>query len=407
MQAILEYLKSQIDGVVLGQVPDGSITSIKAPTLAKYADLLNDFVVSGSLPSTSTTLSTTIPEQIAYVMGQRVDKASEAHTFTASKDTYVDLGTNGAYTYVEVANAAAAPAITANSIRMFKIVTDASTITTVTDLRTLNPKINKNIEVATDPITALGLTTKQYVDWNTSVWLVNGFRNIPVSSVKKAFTDAQKHGFFSNLPAGNNTIYTVPAGKKAFFWQYPCVVHNPTAGAIVVYTHIVPSGGTPGTGDRIYKLSVAASDTGNSYAPPGLLNEGDSILLETDVAGLNAWIGVMEFDGANAPGYALKFLSNVGTAVTTVYTVPTGKSAMILDYPQVFNPTAAAITFTTYFVPSGGAAGSSNKFYSASIAAEATGTPNPIGSVILNAGDSVQVVGSAAGCNFWIPVLEF
>ena len=111
----------------------------------KFADIINDFVVSGTVPATSTTLTTTIPNQIAYVLGQRVDKASEDHTFTASKDTYIDLSNTG-YTYVEVANAAAAPAVTANSIRLFKVVTDASAITTVTDLRTLYIPLSKDIQ---------------------------------------------------------------------------------------------------------------------------------------------------------------------------------------------------------------------------------------------------------------------
>lgn len=132
--------------VINSKLSNGSVTSEKAPKLLTYSDLINDYVVSGNVPATSTTLTTTIPAQVAYVIGQRVNKASEDHTFTASTDTYIDLGTNGTYTYVEVANGAAAPAVTANSIRLFKIVTDASSITTVTDLRTLYAPINKEVQ---------------------------------------------------------------------------------------------------------------------------------------------------------------------------------------------------------------------------------------------------------------------
>lgn len=371
-----------------------------------YSDLFNDFAVSGLVPATSTDLTTTIPAQVAYVTGKRVDKTSESHTFTASTDTYIDLGMNGAYTYVEMANGALEPAITTNSIRLFKVVTDAVSITGVTDMRTTKPKLNKYVEATADPTTALGLATKQYVDNDSPTWLVNGYRNLP-SPVTTKFTGAQKHGFFSNMAAGNTTIYTVPAGKKAFFWQIPVAHHNPTAGAIVAYAHIVPSGGTAGTGNRIYKYSTPASGNSNMYLEPSVLDTGDFIVINTDVAGLNSWYNVMEFDEADTTGYRLEFLSNVGTTVTTVYTVPAGKKAMILDYPRVFNTTAAAITFTVYFVPSGGTAGSTNQFFTASVGAEAGSSPNPFGAVILNSGDSVQVVGSAAGCNFWLPVLEF
>lgn len=154
-----------INGTLKTEV-DSKISKAEAAKHLVIADMINDFAVSGNVPSTSTTLTTTIPEQIAYVLGQRVDKTSEDHTFTASTDTYIDLGTNGAYTYVEVANAAAEPAVTANSMRMFKVVTDASTITTVTDMRTTKPKLNKYTEVTADPTTALGVSSKQYVDTN-------------------------------------------------------------------------------------------------------------------------------------------------------------------------------------------------------------------------------------------------
>lgn len=53
-------------------------------------------------------------------------------TFTASKDTYVDVNpATGAYTYVPVANNATEPAITANCVRVAKIVTGASTVTNI------------------------------------------------------------------------------------------------------------------------------------------------------------------------------------------------------------------------------------------------------------------------------------
>ena len=49
-------------------------------------------------------------------------------TFTASKDTYIDVDENGAISYSEVANNAASPARADNAIRIAIVVTGASTI---------------------------------------------------------------------------------------------------------------------------------------------------------------------------------------------------------------------------------------------------------------------------------------
>ncbi len=56
--------------------------------------------------------------------------AVTARTFTASKDTYIDLSSAGAITYTEVSNNAASPALSANNIRIGIIVTGATTIAT-------------------------------------------------------------------------------------------------------------------------------------------------------------------------------------------------------------------------------------------------------------------------------------
>lgn len=110
------------------------------------ADILSDFVVSGLLgtdPGASLTM--TIPGGTAYVIEKRVVKSSAdadlTKTYTASKDTYVDISNAGAITYSEVANGAGAPAVAANSIRLQKVVTNGTEITGVTDLRVLIPKV--------------------------------------------------------------------------------------------------------------------------------------------------------------------------------------------------------------------------------------------------------------------------
>lgn len=104
------------------------------------ADVFSDFVVSGLLPAVPApaSLSMATPSGVAYVAGARVSKAAEAaRAYAASSDTYADLDNTGATTYTAVANGAAAPAVTANSIRLFRVVTSAASITAVNDLRAL------------------------------------------------------------------------------------------------------------------------------------------------------------------------------------------------------------------------------------------------------------------------------
>lgn len=64
-----------------------------------------------------------------YYSGTPVTVNSVAsHTFTASKDTYIDIDKNGNIAYQAVTNNAASPSITANSIRVAIVITGASAI---------------------------------------------------------------------------------------------------------------------------------------------------------------------------------------------------------------------------------------------------------------------------------------
>ena len=117
------------------------------------ADLISDYVVSGLLGTDpGASLIMTIPGGTAYVMGRRVAKSSAdadlTKTYTASKDTYVDISNAGVITYSEVANGAAAPAVAANSIRLEKVVTNATEITGITDLRQLALGLSKLLNLA-------------------------------------------------------------------------------------------------------------------------------------------------------------------------------------------------------------------------------------------------------------------
>lgn len=116
-----------------------------------------------------------------------------SYTFTASKDTYIDIDYNGNIYYQAVSNDAASPSITANSIRVAIVVTNGTTITFVnqgqTDTTTANfaPTVSNNkltvcdslgnLIYPTDPfrkILAYRQITSQFVTSSTTYVAITG-----------------------------------------------------------------------------------------------------------------------------------------------------------------------------------------------------------------------------------------
>lgn len=111
---------------------------IKSSTIARLADKgFQDFVGEGLVWSQKTGLIGKMTTGYAYINGELVGKSYLEYTFTATKDTYIDLplgskptSTND-LTITAVTNGAASPALAANSVRLAKVVTDGSGITSV------------------------------------------------------------------------------------------------------------------------------------------------------------------------------------------------------------------------------------------------------------------------------------
>lgn len=143
---------NEIAAVVNGNLDDTNIaslsgTKITAGTLpasasataanveTRFTDNLFDYVASGCVWSGDAYASTrnaSMTAGVAYIGGKRlVIAAITARSFTASKDTYIDLDTSGSTTYTEVTNNAASPALTSGYIRIGIIVTGASNIAAV------------------------------------------------------------------------------------------------------------------------------------------------------------------------------------------------------------------------------------------------------------------------------------
>lgn len=102
------------------------------------------FTQSGGLGLNAGSLTHTVPATVAFPKQTsssptklvRVSIASESHTYTANRDTYVYATSAGAFRYDEYANGAPTPSIPTDSTPLMKVVSGAATLT-VTDTRIL------------------------------------------------------------------------------------------------------------------------------------------------------------------------------------------------------------------------------------------------------------------------------
>lgn len=144
--------------IVNGNPHGVNASQVGAPTTAEHAqklttaDIVGDHVVSGFLASVPSpaSLTMTLTPGVAYVGGNRIAASPGFFAFAASSDTYVDQGPTGTRAYTPVANGAAAPALAANSLRLAKVVTNATQITSVVDLRVLKPTVKAHDHVEAD-----------------------------------------------------------------------------------------------------------------------------------------------------------------------------------------------------------------------------------------------------------------
>lgn len=110
----------------------------------REGDHFNAYTVTGHLPATSTApnLFSDISAGTSYIKSDagklfRQVTTATSHTYTASRDTWVDIDINGTFQFTEVSLGAAEPSVVADSLRLAKVVTDSDNITSVSDERTL------------------------------------------------------------------------------------------------------------------------------------------------------------------------------------------------------------------------------------------------------------------------------
>lgn len=111
---------------------DGSLKDTALDDFFKPDEIVGDFVASGGIVALSSGLTGSFTDIVYYINGLRHTKSEANKLYTASRDTYVDIGDDGTVDYNAVTNGAAAPTLAADHIRVAKVVTSGSAITSVT-----------------------------------------------------------------------------------------------------------------------------------------------------------------------------------------------------------------------------------------------------------------------------------
>lgn len=217
-------------------------------------------------------------------------------------------------------------------------------------------------------------------------------------------------GKFVNVFSGNITgtidLYTCPSGKRALIMRY------------------VACGGTS-QGNLKLKVSGTYYTVNNSTLGGGtalnwlplILEAGEIIsVVVTSGSGTNLWLQVLEF-GNTASIKTSKTLT-LANGNNTIYTVPAGKTAYILDNQATtgmlngavhyFNNSGGTRTVATYVVPSGGIPGSGNQYNTTQSVSNGVGNTAVGRAISMKAGDFivVNIDAGTATQTAWITLVE-
>lgn len=121
--------------------------NISASPVTRASESQFDFVSEGLTFTTPSGLTITMIPGVAYIAGERLAVSGiSTLTLAPSRDYYFDLQYDGRVVPSDVANGGTTPALATGSIRLAKIVTGASTVSSITQtgIDTLNNQIYPN-----------------------------------------------------------------------------------------------------------------------------------------------------------------------------------------------------------------------------------------------------------------------
>lgn len=182
---------------------------------------------------------------IAGIMVPTTIAAIASKTFTASKDTYVSFNHLGAVTYTEVTNGAAIPAVPANSVWTYRVVTNGSAITRCDDIR---PTVTPHYHAL------------YYSTGGTSGGFVVGSTE---SNPNFDTTDANGHGAIATTGASSN-IRVSRAGLYEIT-AYMSMSDGTTTSTFIFWIDISTDNGSTYARRRFYDRQMAANNAGGQH----------------------------------------------------------------------------------------------------------------------------------------------
>jgi hypothetical protein len=229
---------------------------------------------------------------------------------------------------------------------------------------------------------------------------------IPLTGVKYV------SGYIGNMSTGDNIMYTAPAGKRAMINAYN--VFNANASARNFYP-IWRIGGVNYKFSGVLAVSAGAM---NQVATSVniILEPGESFGINVTGSDVNAWARIVEYDDFT-PIYAAKKVGSWSSGDNTIYTVPTGKNAILIDgvgmvaqnvtSMNYYNLSGGSRTIQWHSVPNGGSPSATTRV-SGSVAVGNDTRSTQVMSHSLNSGDFI-VLNTNATTNTqlaWVMVME-
>lgn len=140
IQALLQAIQA-FDGsqIIAKSVVEGALADAINPRLRDGAWMSN-WIESGGYTSAFTNLTWTMPSGYAWLNGYRSMFTGQSYTVGANQDTYYSVTQAGALNApIAVANGATQPTLPGGSQWLAKVISGATAITSIVDLRTLTP----------------------------------------------------------------------------------------------------------------------------------------------------------------------------------------------------------------------------------------------------------------------------
>lgn len=247
---------------------DGILSNIQFP--ANFANFVEP---SGGVWTVSSGLVGTATAGYVWYQGARSAMAAVvAYTFTASKDTYVDYNpSTAAWTYVPETNGTLEPAVTSGCVRIAKVVTGSSTISSISQQAYSEPlplvwKYLGSAQIVADVTNTAPTSPTQVTGVTVTV-------TVPTNTTKVRVTAFSRYIFGNAAVNSIASLWDGTVGSGTELQQYEV---GPAAGdtnglnIVALYS--------PAAGSHTYNLAIQAS-SGNvtvgaaSIAPAFILVE--------------------------------------------------------------------------------------------------------------------------------------